>query len=118
MADHELMDETEISEGSCRMVTVKGFEIGIFKVKGRLYAYRNWCPHDGGPVCKGTITGNLVQGPETEWKLKWDREGEILYCPWHASDFDITSGKALTRTPLRLKTYPVTVENGTVKITL
>ncbi len=118
MAEYELMNESEIAEGSNRIVTLNDIEIGIFKVKGKLYAYRNVCPHDGGPVCTGTITGSLVQGPQTEWKLKWDREGEILYCPWHGSDFDICTGEALSRKPLRLKSYPVKVEGGKIKITL
>jgi nitrite reductase (NADH) small subunit len=118
MAEYELMDESEVTEGSCQIITLNEVEIGIFKSKGQVYAYRNRCPHDGGPVCRGTITGNLVQGPETEWKLKWDREGEILYCPWHATDFDIATGEAITRKPLRLETYPLRVEDGKLKIKL
>ena len=118
MAEYELTNESEIPEGSSRLVTLNDIEIGIFKVKGKLYAYRNVCPHDGGPVCNGMITGSLVQGPQTEWKLKWDREGEILYCPWHGSDFDICTGEALSRKPLRLKSYPIKVEGGKIKITL
>jgi nitrite reductase/ring-hydroxylating ferredoxin subunit len=97
---------------------VNGTEIGIFRSRGQFYAYRNMCPHDGGPVCRGRITGNLVQGPETEWKLRWDREGEILYCPWHATDFDITSGEAISRKPLRLQSYLLRVESGKLKIRL
>jgi nitrite reductase/ring-hydroxylating ferredoxin subunit len=118
MAEYELMDESEIPEGSSRLVTLKGIEIGIIKSKGHSYAFRNLCPHEGGPVCTGTITGTLVQGPETEWKLEWDREGEILYCPWHGSDFDITTGKAISRKGLRLETYALKVVQGKLKITL
>ena len=118
MAEYELMDAAEISEGSSRLVTLNGIEIGIFRAKGRLYAHRNVCPHDGGPVCTGTITGTLVQGPQTQWKLQWDRDGEILYCPWHGSDFDICTGEALSRKPLRLESYPVKVEGGKIKIAL
>lgn len=118
MADYRLMPASEIAEGSCRLVTVNGVEIGIFRAGGGLRAYRNRCPHDGGPVCTGTITGTLAQGPETGWKPRWEREGEILYCPWHGSDFDLRTGEALSRKPLRLKSYPVRVENGTVTITV
>ena len=118
MAEYELMDAAEISEGSSRLVTLNDIEIAIFRANGRLYAYRNVCPHDGGPVCTGTITGTLVQGPQTQWKLQWDRDGEILYCPWHGSDFDICTGEALSRKPLRLESYPVKVEGGKIKIAL
>ncbi len=118
MADHELIDESEIPEGSSKLLTLDGIEIGIIKSNGRCYAFRNQCPHEGGPVCTGTITGALAQGPETEWKLIWEREGEILYCPWHGSDFDITTGEAISRKGLRLQTYPLKVEQGKLKITL
>ena len=118
MAEYDLMNESEIAEGSSRLVTLNAREIGIFKAKGKIYAYRNVCPHDGGPVCTGTITGSLAQGPQTGWKLKWDREGEILYCPWHGSDFDICTGEALSRKPLRLESFPVKMEGGRIKITL
>jgi nitrite reductase/ring-hydroxylating ferredoxin subunit len=118
MADHELIDESEIPEGASKLLTLDGIEIGIIKSNGRCYAFRNQCPHEGGPVCTGTITGALAQGPETEWKLIWEREGEILYCPWHGSDFDITTGEAISRKGLRLQTYPLKVEQGKLKITL
>jgi nitrite reductase/ring-hydroxylating ferredoxin subunit len=118
MTEYELMDESAIPEGSCEIVVLDGVEIGIFRSRGRLYAYRNRCPHDGGPVCRGKITGNLVQGPETEWKLEWARDGEILYCPWHGSDFDLTTGEAVTRRPLRLRAYAVRVDGGKVRITV
>lgn len=118
MAEYELMDESEIPEGSSRIVTLKGIEIGIIKSKGHCYAFRNRCPHEGGPVCRGTITGNLVQGPETGWKLSWEKEGEILYCPWHASDFEISTGEAISRKGLRLETYPLKIEKGKLRITL
>src|SRR5580704_19741734 len=29
--------------------------IGIFRVNGKLYAYDNVCPHQGGPVCQGKM---------------------------------------------------------------
>ncbi len=118
MAEYELMDESEIPEGSSKLVTLDGIEIGIIKSNGHYYAFRNLCPHEGGPVCTGTITGCLAQGPETEWKLIWEREGEILYCPSHGSDFDITTGEAISRKGLRLQTYPLNVVQGKLKITL
>ena len=118
MTEYELMAETELAEGSSRIVSVNGIEIGIIKSKGQIYAFRNICPHEGGPVCRGTVTGHLEQGPETGWELRWAREGEILYCPWHASDFDICNGHAMSKKPLQLKKYLVKVEDGKIKITM
>lgn len=118
MTEYVIATESEIPEGESKILSVNGLEIGVFKSKGQYYCFRNVCPHEGGPVCRGTVTGTLVQGPETKWKLKWVREGEILYCPWHGSDFEISTGKAMTREGLRLKTYPVRVEDGQLKIEL
>ena len=118
MAKYEVMHVSEISEGSRQIVTVAGIEIGIFNVKGKFYAYRNLCPHEGGSACKGALTGHLAQGPETNWDLIWDREDEILYCPSHATDFDILTGESIARKLMRLQSYPVKVEDGKIKITL
>ena len=90
---------------------------GIFRAGGRLHAYRNRCPHDGGPVCAARSPAPWHRA-KTGWQPRWEREGEILYCPWHGSDFDLCTGRALSRKPLRLKSYPVRVENGTVTITV
>ncbi len=41
MAEYELMDESEIPEGSSKLVTLDGIEIGIIKSNGHYYAFRN-----------------------------------------------------------------------------
>jgi nitrite reductase (NADH) small subunit len=46
------------------------------------------------------------------------REGEIVTCPWHGIEFDITTGKSLSSPRLRVRTYPVAVEDGQVKVTV
>jgi|TARA_B100001971_G_C18131684_1_gene505184 nitrite reductase/ring-hydroxylating ferredoxin subunit len=120
MAEYEVMDALEIPEGSRQIVTVSGIVIGIFNINGKFYAYQNVCPHKGEwcSACEGTLTGHLAQGPETNWDLIWDREGEILYCPSHATDFDILTGESIARKPMRLQSYPIKVEDGKIKITL
>ena len=41
----------------------------------------------------------------------YGREGEILRCPWHGWEFDITNGKSIFNPhKYRVKTYEVTVE--------
>lgn len=118
MAEHELMDDADLAEGSSRIMEVDGVEIGVIKSNGIVYAFRNICPHEGGPVCTGTVTGHLEQGPETNWELKWARDGEVLYCPWHGTDFDLCTSKSMSKKPLQLKTYPVKVEDGKITITM
>ncbi len=41
----------------------------------------------------------------------WAREGEILRCPWHGWEFDITTGRSIFNPHrTRVKTHEVTVE--------
>ncbi len=46
------------------------------------------------------------------------RDGEIVTCPWHGMEFDITTGRCLANPKVRLRSYPVTVEDGQVKLVL
>ena len=51
---------SDIAPGTCKHVTVKGREIGIFNLNGDYFALADRCPHAGGPLCKGNIVA-LVQ---------------------------------------------------------
>ena len=40
------------------------------------------------------------------------REGEILRCPWHGWEFELSTGRLVAPLRERVKTYDVTVEPG------
>lgn len=118
---------TEMPAGKREIVQVGGRSIGVFNANGNYYALRNTCPHQGAPLCLGRLTGTTLSSPPGTYH--YGREGEILACPWHGWEFDITTGKSLydpnkclvkvydvTIEPLEeaLETYPVTVEDGLV----
>ena len=42
---------------------------GIFNVAGKFYALANKCPHKGGPLCSGRITGLALSGGPGDYKL-------------------------------------------------
>jgi len=87
--------------------------IGIFNVKGTFYALRNICPHKRGPLCTGEVSGrSSAQAPPsaTAGFVGYEREGEIIRCPWHAWIFDIATGQCLVDPHLRVKTYPIIVD--------
>jgi len=72
---------------------------------------RNRCPHQGGNLCKGELTG-LITAPEPG-RYEYSRQGEILRCPWHGWEFDIRTGKScIDPARIRVKSYPVEVESG------
>jgi 3-phenylpropionate/trans-cinnamate dioxygenase ferredoxin subunit len=93
--------------------------IGVFNVGGTYHALRNLCPHKAGPLCTGRVSGRVVAvRPPTVADAGLDlvREGEIIRCPWHLWEFDILTGKCLVDPKVRVKTYPVVVENGDVVV--
>src|SRR6266516_3122590 len=76
---------------------------------GQFYALRNRCPHQGAPLCLGAIKGMAL--PSKPGEYRWGREGEILCCPWHGWEFDLTSGRAIFNPHrVRVRTYEVPVE--------
>lgn len=130
MADHPVCRVSELPPGERRLIEVEGRSIGVFNVRGSLYALRNTCPHQGAPLCRGLITGTMVASSPGVYD--WQREGEIIRCPWHGWEFDITSGQSIFnphRTRVRrydvtvepderVETYPLSVEDGVVVLHL
>jgi nitrite reductase/ring-hydroxylating ferredoxin subunit len=60
----------------------------------------------------------MACGPSTGWRHEWVRDGEIVTCPWHGLEFDVTTGRCLASPKVRVRTYPVVVEDGLVKVTV
>ncbi len=106
----------ELPEGSQRIVTVDGLEIGVFNVNGRYYALPNHCFHQGGPLCEGKVGGTVRATAASGWTPQWVQEGEIVVCPWHGLEFDLTTGRCLARKRGRLRQFAVRVENGQVQV--
>ena len=93
-----------------KIVEVEGRSIGIFNVHGTFYALRNSCPHQGGPLCRGSIKGMTSPLPLPA-NISGRATGEILRCPWHGWEFDLTTGRAICEPDrTRVRTYEVTVE--------
>lgn len=109
MATHVVARVGEIPPGGRKIVEVGNRSIGVFNVGGRYYALRNTCPHQGAPLCLGRVTGVTVSSAPGEYR--WEREGEILVCPWHAWEFDLKTGHSIFNPhEKRVKSYRVSVE--------
>jgi nitrite reductase (NADH) small subunit len=118
MADHVVARVDELPEGERRIVRAGKLEIGVFNVGGRYYALPNVCAHQFGPLCEGKISGTLVAREETNWSRAWVQEGEILICPWHALEYDLTTGRCVAYPKVKLRQYPVRVEGDQIVVTL
>ena len=44
------------------------------------------------------------------------QEGEIIRCPWHLWEFEVATGRCLVDATVRVKTYPVSIEDGQVVV--
>lgn len=118
MTRHLVARRDELGPGQRRIVRAGNLEIGVFNVDGRYYALPNVCTHQFGPLCEGRITGTLAASAETGWRTAWVQEGRILTCPWHALEFDLTTGRCVAYPKIRLRQFPVHVEGDQVLVTV
>ena len=109
---------TTCGGGPCPANTTVQSNLSTAQLVSQLYALPNVCPHQFGPLCAGTVNGTMACSAETGWRFAWVREGEIVTCPWHGIEFDITTGRSLASPRLRVRTYPVIVEDGQIKVTV
>ena len=61
------MHNIPLREG--RSVTVAGREIAIFNLGDHVLAVDGRCPHKGGPLAEGIVTGSTVVCPLHAWKI-------------------------------------------------
>lgn len=85
-----------------RSLCVAGREIAIFNLGDRFLAVANRCPHKGGPLAEGIVSGQNV------------------ICPLHAWKVDLETGEVARPLDARAcaETFPVRVENGVLLVEL
>ena len=111
MSWHVVAAVGDIPPGGRKLVTVRGRPIAVFNLGGEFFGLLNRCPHQGGSLCEGVLTG-LVEAP-TPGEYTYSRKGEILRCPWHGWEFDVRTGQSYCDPEkIRTKSYPVEVEAG------
>ena len=103
---HDVMSEPvaiarvdEIAEGKGKAFEFGEKRIAIFQVDGQFRAIDDACPHAGASLAEGYIENGHVG------------------CPRHYAEFDLTSGEH-RHAPATggVGVYPVTVEDGQVKV--
>jgi len=109
-AEYCVADVGDVPEGTHIVVEAGGREFGIFNVGGRYYALANVCFHQNGPLCQGVTSGTLEANPESDWQPRWTYDGEIVICPWHRLEFNITTGRCLAFPKRRVPAYEVRIE--------
>jgi nitrite reductase/ring-hydroxylating ferredoxin subunit len=113
---HIVCKDQDLKCGEMKAFTLENKSIVIARSKnGEFYALRNVCPHKGPALSLGSLDGSCTSYQPGEYILEKDRE--VIKCPWHSWEFDIKTGCSLfDPESVRVKTYEVTVEDGTVFI--
>ena len=90
----------DIPTGEGRAYALGGEQVAVFRLRdGSLRAVSAVCPHKGGPLADGQI------------------DDRVVLCPLHLNAFDLVTGECQTAA-YALRTYPVTVDDGLVVVTL
>jgi nitrite reductase/ring-hydroxylating ferredoxin subunit len=111
MSRQVLARASEVAPGSCKIVSARGREIGLFNIGGEYFALSNRCPHKGAELCRGMIVGLAQASAPGEYHLA--RPGEFIRCPWHGWEFDIRTGRSwFDPSKTRVRSYPVSVRPG------
>lgn len=84
--------------GAVLEVAVESRVVAIFNVAGQLRALDGVCPHQGGPLGKGEL------------------DGELVTCPWHGWQFSVNSGRHTAHPGLCQARFPVRIEDDTILI--
>jgi nitrite reductase (NADH) small subunit len=66
--------------------------IALINAGGKLFAMDGVCPHQGGPLGEGELTGTT------------------LTCPWHGWQFDVCTGEQQLNRRIRQPQFPVRME--------
>ena len=79
-------------------VVADGRIFAVYNVDGVFHVIDGICPHAGGPLGKGTLRGDIVT------------------CPWHGWQFNVSSGQHCLNQRICQTAYAVRIENGRVII--
>lgn len=98
--DYEAVMPVEgIEENKLYRVTAAGVPVVLSRQGQRFCAISATCPHAGGPLDEGTLTGDVVE------------------CPWHGSRFRVCDGHVLTGpATVNAPRYDVRVRAGQIEV--
>lgn len=91
--------KSEIEAGEAKVVEVGKKTISVFNLDGEYFAIDEYCPHAGGPLSEGYISGEEVE------------------CPWHNAAFNIKTGECTSPpSPCGVTSYPVKIEGEDISV--
>lgn len=116
MGRHIVARTVDIPPGGRKIVKIEGREVGVFNLDGTYYALKNVCPHQGARVCLGKVSGTTL--PSRVHEFRYGLTGRILRCPWHGWEYDITNGRSVFDPEVKVVTYPVSIEEDQIVVSI
>lgn len=85
-----------------RLVRASGHDIAVFNLGERFLAVENRCPHKGGPLSDGIVSGAMV------------------VCPLHAWKVSLETGQGVSPAGAQhcIRTFPTRIEHGFLMLKL
>jgi nitrite reductase (NADH) small subunit len=109
-----ITSEVNIPVREGRSVQLADREIAIFNLGDRFAAIDAACPHRGGPLCDGIVTGTGAPALDCAPVV-----GHAVVCPLHGWKIDLQTGEVLKPdVSVRVETYDVRVNEGVVEVSI
>ena len=111
----------EFAEGSRKVISCDGTEVGVFNIDGELVAWHNECAHLQGPVCQGRIYAKVEEPVDANGHtrmLAYNEKEKHIVCPWHGWEFSLKTGKHGSHATARLRKAKLEVSDGQVYVVL
>jgi len=119
MVEIRVCASDELSDGDTRIQQVGGIELAILREQGELFAYRNLCPHQGGPACEGVRMPRVIEviAADGAYRGKRFADDEMqIICPWHGYAFDLKTGVNPIDGRLRLAKFEAFERDGEIYV--
>lgn len=109
--------KNDIDPGKMKSATLGPIPIVVCRTQdGEYYAFANKCLHQGAPLSKGLLCGAAAP-TAIHGEYQYEKEGEILRCPWHGREYDIKNGGCMLVNPKRrLRSFQVSIEDDNVVV--
>ncbi|MBN9888276.1 Rieske (2Fe-2S) protein [Salipiger abyssi] len=110
MPEKLLCATADLSDTTAKIFEIEGVEIGVIRHNDTVVAYRNICPHQGGPVCEGLKMPRVcdeLDEQKRSVRQSFDTTEMHFVCPWHGWEFKIETGEAIGDPKIRLSRYKV-----------
>lgn len=109
----------EFPIGGHRTVMVGRLEVWVLRRSdGEFHAVHNRCPHQGAPICFGSVGPKMVGGAGGPGIIQSDQAQLVITCPWHHWEFSVESGRAVWDERYRLRIFETISVGGRLQIRL